>query len=259
LLGCVMGVALLTSPSVGIIFAGFFGLLVWKDKLAVFRRPNWLLIVLPAVILAPWIIRNFVTFHRLIFVRDNFGLELSISNNDCASFGIAQNIESGCFLKVHPNVNVEEARKVLALGEPQYNDLKLREALQWIRTHPVRFFRLCAVRVASFWMPPATGGSYSLRGSGRRLERIGVYIMTLLSAPGLWMLYRRDRLSAWLCVICLGLFPLVYYAVQYEYRYRYTILWVTFLLGSLPITPLAQRMYLSVSSRLQTAPLRLGQ
>jgi hypothetical protein len=163
-------------------------------------------------------------------------------------FGIAQNIDSGCFAKVHPNVNIEEARKVLAYGEPKYNDLKLREALYWIKTHPARFFRLCALRVAAFWMPPATGGPYSLLGSGRRLERVVVYVMTLLSVAGLFILYRRDSLSASLCVMCLGLFPLIYYIVQYEWRYRYPILWVTFLLGSLPITAFAQRTYMSLSS-----------
>jgi hypothetical protein len=253
LIGCAMGVCLLISPSVAIVFAGFLALLLQKDKLAVFQKPNLLLIALPAVILAPWIVRNFMVFHRLIFVRDNLGLELSISNNDCASFGIAQNIDSGCFLKVHPNVNLDEARKVLAYGEPAYNDLKLREGLSWIRTHPARFSAWSALRVAAFWMPPATGGPYSLRGSGRRLERLVVYLMTPLSLVGLFMLFRKDRLSAWLCLICLGLFPLVYYVVQYEYRYRYTILWVTFLLGSLPVTSFAQRLYQTISSRQQKA------
>jgi hypothetical protein len=254
LLGCSMGVSMLASPTVGSIFIGFLGLVFWRDRLAIFQRSNLLLIMLPAVIVAPWIIRNFLVFDRLILVRDNLGMELSISNNDCAMFGIAQNIESGCFDKVHPNVNIEEARKVLAYGEPKYNDLKLREALYWIKTHPARFFRLSALRVAAFWMPPATGGPFSLRGSGRRLERTTIYVMTLLSAAGLFILYRRDGLSASLCVIGLGFFPLVYYIVQYEWRYRYTILWVTFLLGSLPITYVAQRTYISLSRRLGIAP-----
>jgi hypothetical protein len=63
--------------------------------------------------------------------------------------------------------------------------------------------------------------------------------MTPLSVAGLFILYRRDILSWLVCLICLGLFPLIYYTVQYEYRYRYPILWVTFLLGSLPITAFA--------------------
>jgi hypothetical protein len=132
--------------------------------------------------------------------------------------------------------------------------LRLREALHWISTHPVRFFKLCAARTAAFWMPPATEGPYSLLGRGRRLERIAIYLMTLLSVAGLFMLYRRDILSWLVCLVCLGLFPLIYYAVQYEYRYRYPILWITFLLGSLPITAFAQRTYIVISRTLKNAP-----
>ena len=53
--------------------------------------------------------------------------------------------------------------------------------------------------------------------------------------------------SAMLCALCLGLFLLIYYAVQYEDRYRYPILWVTFLLGSLPITHFLRRLLKSLN------------
>jgi hypothetical protein len=254
LLGCAIGTLMLTCPTGGVILVGFIGLLLWRDKMAIFKNSHVVIIMLlPIVIVAPWIIRNYSVFDRFILVRDNLGLELSVSNNDCAMFGIQQNIDSGCFAKVHPNANIDEARSVLANGEPTYNDLKLREALHWINTHPARFFRLCALRVAAFWMPPATAKPYSLVGPGRRLERTAVYVMTLLSVAGLFILYRRDILSLWLCLICLGLFPLIYYTVQYEYRYRYPILWATFLLGSLPITAFVQRAYIFLSSRPRSA------
>ena len=132
-LGGAIGVSMLTSPTVGIIYIGLFGLLLFREKFAVYfavyKRSDLLIIVfLPLIIVAPWTIRNFLTFNRLVFLRDNLGLELSVSNNDCASFSIEQNVETGCFGKEHPNKNLEEARKVLILGEPKYNDLRLREA-----------------------------------------------------------------------------------------------------------------------------------
>ena len=39
-----------------------------------------------------------------------------------------------------------------------------------------------------------------------------------------------------LCTIWLAFFPLIYYVVQYEDRYRYPIMWITFLLGALPVS-----------------------
>lgn len=154
ILGCVIGVSMLISPTVGIIFIGFVALLLWRDKLAIFKGSNLsnllLIALLPTVIVAPWIIRNFSVFHRFIPVRDNFGLEPSVSNNDYAMFGVYENARGLSGTKTHPGANIDEARKVLAYGEPEYNDLKLQEALSWIETHPARFFSLSALRVAAF-------------------------------------------------------------------------------------------------------------
>jgi len=51
----------------------------------------------------------------------------------------------------------------------------------------------------------------------------------------------------------LGFIPLIYYTVEYEYRYRYPILWVTFLLGSLLITASVQRANIFLSGGLKSA------
>lgn len=246
-LGCVFGALTLTAFTAAIIGLGLFGLLVWREKGAIFKKRGLLLIVVPALIVAPWTIRNALVFHRFILVRDNLGLELSVSNHDGAQFGLYQNFDS--FNRVHPNGSIEEARRVLALGEPAYNDLKLREALSWIGHNPARFAKLCALRALAFWFPPANEGTSWVLGIGHRTERLAIYLMTLLSFGGLYLLYRKDRLSASVCLITCALFPLIYYVVQYEYRYRYPILWVTFLLGSLPITVLAQRAYSSLRNR----------
>ena len=62
-----------------------------------------------------------------------------------------------------------------------------------------------------------------------------IYLVTAFSIAGLVRLYRRDVTSAVVRVSCLVAFPLVYYVVEFEDRYRYPIMWLTFLLGSLPI------------------------
>ena len=242
LLGCLLGALALTSSTAGIIFMAWLGWVAWRN-ISAFKTKSYLIaILLPVVIVAPWIVRNYLVFGRIIPVRDNFGLELAVSNNDCARFGISQNLESGCFARVHPNANLYEASKVLAEGEPAYNQERLRDAKLWIQSHPTQFVKLSALRFAAFWFPPSSGETYSLLGHGRTLERIAVYSMTLLSFAGLLMLYRRDQLNAILCALCLFCYPLLYYFVQYEYRYRYPILWLSFLLGSLPIAALVEKV-----------------
>ena len=236
LLGGLIGLLVLTSPPTALIFVVWLAYDLYLKGAATFLKRAFVpLVLLPILILAPWTIRNYLQFHHIIPVRDDFGLELSVSNNDCAQFSIYQNISSGCFDKFHPNHNVKQAAEVKAMGEARYDELRLREAETWIDSHPQRFVDLSARRFAAFWIPTQNGDARN--GSGWRLERgiIYIYLVTAFSIAGLVRLYRRDVTSAVVCVSCLVAFPLVYYVVEFEDRYRYPIMWLTFLLGSLPI------------------------
>jgi len=238
LLGCLMGFLMLVIPTMAVVLAAWIAWEIWRRRFAFIRTSLLPLIVLPAMIVSPWIIRNYLVFHRLV-IRDNFGLELAIANNDCAHFSLRLNMDSGCIYKGHPNLSPDEATKVLEMGEAQYNDLRLRQARQWIASHPARFIRLTGMRFIAFWFPTESG-TIHYAGTGRRQERILIYLMTLLSINGLVILYRRDINSAVVCMSCLTLFPLIYYIIQFIDRYRYPIMWLTFLLGALPITHYAR-------------------
>jgi hypothetical protein len=251
LLGSLAGFLIFVLPTMALVYAAWLALEMWRQKGALWNRSLLPLILLPILMNAPWTIRNALVFHRFVFIRDNLGLELSASNNDCAQFGVTADIESGCFDKSHPNHNVVEARKVLEMGEANYNDSRLHEALRWIGSHPARFTKLTMMRFLAFWFPTEAFTIHYT--SGRRLERYVIYLMTLLSVPGLIVLYRRDFRSAVILVSCLAIFPLTYYLVQFEYRFRYPILWVAFLLGAVPITASA-----SFLSRLLTARDKSG-
>ena len=150
LLGCLMGALILTSPTGNAIFIGWLAWLAWRDRLAIFKGSHLVVILVPTVIVTPWLLRNYLVFDRFILVRDNLGLELAVSNSDRARFGMQDNFASGYFDEVHPNKSMKEAKKVLTYGEARYNELRLREALYWIRTHPTTFFKLCAKDVSPF-------------------------------------------------------------------------------------------------------------
>ena len=241
LLGSLMGFLILTSQAVAPIYATWLAWEVWRRKHAFFTRSLVPLVLLPVVIIAPWTIRNYLVFHSFTPIRDNFGLELSVSNNDCARFGLSANQRTGCFENVHPNKNVDEARKVMELGEIKYNASRLREARRWISSHPARFIKLSVMRFIAFWMP--TENLNNPYASGRHLERAAIYLITLLSVFGLVILCRRDIKSGVLLISCLTVFPLVYYLIQFEYRYRYPIMWATFLLGAIPLTACARQLW----------------
>jgi len=240
LMGGLLGCLILTSQTVAPIYGTWLAWELWRHKYGFFKESFLPLVLLPLLIIAPWTIRNYLVFRSFIPIRDNFGLELSVSNNDCARFGITANERSGCFEKVHPNRNAGEARKVRELGEANYNRWRLREGLDWVSLHPTRFLKLSAMRFVAFWMPTETFDIHY--ASGRHLERVDIYLVTLSSVLGIASLWKRDRKSALLLISCLTVFPLVYYIIQFEYRYRYPILWITFLVGALPLTAFARQV-----------------
>ncbi len=233
--GIVWGLLLLLTPTPMLV------LILWLIGLARFspqsRRQIALLAIIPLLIISPWLVRNYLVFHRPVFMRDNLGLELAVSNNDCAQFSFALNrVPDGCFAKSHPNESDAEARRVAAMGEVAYNQLRLHQALNWIDHNRSRFLHLAALRFIAFWFPNATGNPFRPGPTPRDEVLTGVF--TVLSIPGLLLLWSKNRVAFGLLCLWLVCFPLVYYLVQFEGRYRYPILWATFLPASYVVTVL---------------------
>lgn len=144
-----------------------------------------------------------------------------------------ENIKTGCSVALHPNANRQQAEALIRSGEAAYNAAKFREAVLWIKVNRDKFWGLTRGRILRFWFPadrlPVTSAIFE---PGRRRFFLSVWLMTLLSAPGFLLLLRARRysvaavLGAWLL-----LFPVIYYVIQYDVRYRIPVLWVTFMLG----------------------------
>ena len=238
-LGALVGLLILILPTSALVLAVWLTWDVLHRDWRFIRARIVPLVVLPALIISPWLIRNYLVFHRLM-LRDNLGLELGSANNDCAQFAVQLNTNSGC--NIHPNEKVAEAQKILVMGEPQYNDMRKREAFEWIASHPARFMQLTGMRVVAFWFPTETWTFHHYTGRRKR-ERGLMYMMSLLSVGGVFILYRRDRVSCGLCIVCLTLFPIPYYITQFVFWHSYPVLWMIFLLGALPITALLNRSF----------------
>ena len=70
-----------------------------------------------------------------------------------------------------------------------------------------------------------------------------MWFMTLLSIPGLWLLWKKNAHAAGILALWLVLFPLIYYVVQFDPRYRFPILWVNFLLAGILMAELAKGVW----------------
>lgn len=250
LAGALWGITFLLSP---VPLLPFIALALWIACFGRIRRIQKLaLIIVPFVVISPWLVRNYQVFHHFFFIRDNLGTELVNSNNPCATYSFNLNRAAKCYN--HPNESLEEAQKVRSLGEYQYNDAKFQEAMAWIKNNPGRFADLTKQRFLAFWFY-IPGGNYF---AGRHIPAgiLIVWLIAPLSIGGIWLLYKNDRNAAGLCLVWLVLFPPIYYFVAFVPRYRYPILWASFMPASFFLTEVFGRVWRGLRKSNATAAAR---
>jgi hypothetical protein len=174
---------------------------------------------------APWIVRDYRYFHRFVLIRDDLGIALNASNNDCAQASLEDNLISGCAARMHPIRNRTEAELIVRMGEVDYNRMRTRTAINWIAAHRSRFLELTRQRIVDFWWPPH---DWAIRA------------ITVLSFFGLLaMAHSASGPSLFLAGV-LALFPVLYYVVESNIRYRYPIMWTSLLAAGYLLSALQQ-------------------
>jgi hypothetical protein len=219
--GLMAGALFLLNPSSMIVF------LLWIAYLLMFRRASFkqtgiyasIVLVLFAIIAFGWGYRNESQLGKFV-VRTNLGITLYASNNDCASPSLFEEEKDNCHEAYHPNTSLEEAQLVRSLGEVAYDRLRTADAETWARNHPRRFLVLTADRFRDFWFPAAAGHPYKMAV---------IWLATLLSIPGLVLMARKRLEVTYFLLAVFALYPVMYYVVVSDVRYRYPILWLTLL------------------------------
>jgi hypothetical protein len=186
------------------------------------RKPAYTGMILLGIVLAclPWGWRNYQTFHEIFFIRGNLGLELYVGNHPGAHADIDVSAARGSFQ--HPRTDLQEAERVLELGEAGYMREKQREALAWVGDNPGEFLRLTATRIVYFWAGPLH----------RPLGALGYLVLFLLAVMGAWRVLPTIGVPARaVLLIPLATYPLIYYVVAYMPRYGEPVRWILFLLA----------------------------
>lgn len=221
--GALAGLAIYFQPMIAPVYLGWILLSSGRQAL---RQPAVMALwLVPVLACLPWMVRNRLqvgTFN----LRDDLGIEMNVSFNDCASYGALRSRQQHCFDRLHPFNNAVQAGQVTALGEYSYNRDRLRSSVVWIMGHPGRAAVLVASRFWFFWFPSDWGWS----GYGQESAPMWLfYALTSASIGGLGLSLKRRIRSALILALLLGVFPLIYYFVLFTDRYRYPILWVTWL------------------------------
>ena len=167
-----------------------------------------------ALVISPWLVRNYDVFGEFVFVRDNLPLEMHMANNDRFT-GLWTRNE-------HPGNDPVAMRRFQELGELGFMQEKQHEFRQFVRAHPVEFAKFTVERAVYFWMgtPQATiVDGYDLIVA----RHTGFLIMTSLAFGGLWLSFRNKKQGSFLLANYLLIYPLPYYLVNPFPRYKHPI------------------------------------
>ncbi|HXX28551.1 MAG TPA: glycosyltransferase family 39 protein [Terriglobales bacterium] len=212
--GLLWGVASLSNASI-LSFLPFSGLWAWHRR----RRrglPSFggvaLASLLFFLLVSPWLIRNYRTFGKFVFIRDDFGYELRLGNGLYA--------DGRLMAYLQPNLNRLELESYSRLGEQAYEARCHRLAFTWIHEHPGRFFLISLKRSFYYW-----DNTVKATNSTAPVDfRNSLFLASsVLAIWGLGRALRKKKPGAWLFFWLVAVYPTIYYFVYPGARYRHPI------------------------------------
>jgi len=163
-----------------------------------------------AAMIAPWLVRNYETFARSIFIRSNFGAELRLGNGPGA--------DGTWMAYLHPTQNPLELRRYEQMGELAYVSERKREAIEFIRADHARFAWISIKRFVYYW-----AGRPRSSGIAGLIDNSVFLASSVLAFWGLGRALRRRQPGAWLLLWLILFYPAIYYFVYPHARYRHPI------------------------------------
>jgi len=212
--GMLWGVAALTNTSL-LSFLPASGLWAWylswkkgKSSLAAVL----LAALFFAATIVPWLVRDYETFGRFIFIRSNFGAELRLGNGPGAD---------GTWMQyLHPSQDATQMRRYRQMGELAYVAERKREALEFMRADYGRFAWISLKRFIYYW----GGLPRSSEIPALAPFKNSVFLASsVLAFWGLGRALRKRQPGAWLFLWLILSYPTIYYFVFPHPRYRHPI------------------------------------
>jgi Dolichyl-phosphate-mannose-protein mannosyltransferase len=215
--GALWATGVLINPSLLSVFPFLLAWLAWESRrdAGPWIKFSAATVLVFAVALVPWTIRNYRVFGKFIVLRSNFGLELWLGNNP--------DVPDTWSPWLHPNDSPAEAEKYERMGEIAFMAEKEKEAFAFMRTHPADTVSFMLRRFINNWLaltdtPVDTWSASPYYLKGFMILNAIFSIFTLLGA----LFASRGRIpEAVPYAIVLLVFPLIFYLTHTSLRYRF--------------------------------------
>ncbi len=209
-LGLLWGAAALTNTSLLAFMPACFLWILYTSSQSRKRVISRMAISISVFILciAPWLVHNYETFGKFIFIRSNFGAELRLGNGPGAD---------GTWMEyLHPTKNAHELNLYRQMGEVAYVAQCEREAIAFIRADKLRFAKLCILRFIYYWGGVPQPAKFPIKN-------VFYLLSSILAVFGLVRALQKRKPDAWLFFWLVLCYPLVFYITFPHPRYRHPI------------------------------------
>jgi Dolichyl-phosphate-mannose-protein mannosyltransferase len=207
----------LVNPSLLSLLPFLAGWAVWQARRNSTQWPKFAAAALLvfALGLVPWTVRNYRVLGKAVVLRSNFGLELWLGNNP--------DVPDTWSAWKHPDDDLDEAIKYKNMGEIAYMAEKQHEAFVFMRRHPADTLNFMYRRFVENWLaisdsPVDFWGNSSLSMRAFFILNVLLSLSTLL---GVLFAYRFRHPQAFPYAMVPLIFPIVFYLTHSSPRYRF--------------------------------------
>lgn len=197
-LGLLVGLQMLLRPDIllgGILFAAW--LLFWNHSKSALQGIGIALLISLAIV-APWTLRNHMTFHKFVLVSANSGMNLFEGNNPVAT---------GEFSALPPTAESQRMFADVSAYQTTHDAIdidryRFQLAEQWIFSHPSNVLMLDLKKVWYHWFGrPIMGEQFHYQYQGMATAfRIAGVVMLIFGVYGLYRI-RDNKLRSLMLVV----------------------------------------------------------
>ena len=215
--GALWATGVLVNPSLLSLLPFLAGWAIWQARKDSVQWPKFAAATLLvfALGLVPWTVRNYRVLGKAVVLRSNFGLELWLGNNP--------DVPDTWSAWKHPNDNMDEAIKYKNMGEIAYMAEKQHEAFVFMRTHPADTLNFMYRRFVENWLA-ITDSPVDFWGNTPLYIKAFFILNVLLSLStfmGVMFAYRLRHPQAFPYAMVPLIFPIIFYVTHSSLRYRF--------------------------------------